>query len=785
MFKNYLKIAFRNLQRNKGFSFINIAGLAVGMAGAILIFTWIKQQVSYDDFHANKNSLYKVWTNYDSDGVLYSSEISSSPIGAALKAKYPEVKDVARMYWPIERLFNYRDKAIKADGRDVDKPFLTMFSFPLISGNAEHALDDVDGVVISQSLAKKLFGDEDPMNKMVTLDVKGVYKVTGVMKDVPKNSVFSFDYLVSLAKGARYYSDQRWENGNYQTYLQLKPGVNEAAFNKKIKNLIKENAKDAKMEPFLHPLSKWRLYSRFENGIAVGGAIEVVRLVAIIAALILLIACINFMNLSTAQSEKRAKEVGVRRVIGAGKGMLIKQFLTESIVIAFIAGVFSLWLVQLCLPVFNKLTGESLIINYTDPVFIIGIIAFILFTGLLAGSYPAFFLSSFKPVKVLKGAFQQGKTVFTPRKVLVVVQFTVAIVLVISTIIVYNQVKFAQERDNGYAKNNLIDVAIEGDIRKNFDLIKNELISAGAATSVAKTSFSLTIQAASSTGYQWTGKPDGGPDISMNRFNSTGGLIKTAGLKLLAGRDIDVAEYPTDTASIIINETAQKIMKFKDAVGQTVHYGGDAFTIVGVFKDFIIGSPYGQTDPIIVHGSKTWNYNVLIHLNDHNSTAKNLALATGVFKKYNPAYPFNYKFVDQLYALKFTDEVRTATFAAIFAGLTIFISCLGLFGLAAYMAESRAKEIGIRKVLGASVRSVVQLLTKDFVVLVIIAIVIATPIGWWAMHSWLQNYQYRISLNWFTFAAAGLVAILIAVITVSMQAIKAALVNPVKSIKAE
>lgn len=785
MIKNYLKIGFRNLKRNKGFSLINILGLAIGMAGAILIFTWIKYQYSYDSFHTNKASLYKVWNNYNANGTIYSSEITSSPMAATIKQTYPEVQNAARMYWPIQRLFNYNNKAIKADGRDVDAPFLKMFSFPLIKGDAGHALDEINGVVLTETLAHKLFGTADPMGKIVNLNVKDVYKVTGVMKDLPKNSVFSFDYLVSLEAGAKYYSSERWDNDSYQTYVQLKPGVSAEAFNQKVKNITRRHLSGAKVDVFVYPIDKWRLYTRFANGLPVGGMIEVVRMVSLIALLILIIACINFMNLSTAQSERRAKEVGVRKVMGANKASLVRQFLTESTLIAAIAGVLALVIVQLCLPGFNKLTAESLVIDYTQPLFITGMLGFVLFTGLLAGSYPAFFLSAFKPVKVLKGALQKGRSAFTPRKVLVVIQFTVAIVLVISTLIIYKQVKYAQERDNGYTKNNLVDVAIEGDISKNFDLIKNELMNTGAASGVAKTSFSLTIRAASSSGYDWSNKPVGGPEVDINRFNSTGDMIKTAGLKLLAGRDIDLKSYPADTASVMINQSALKVMKLKNPIGQIVRYSGKEFTIVGVFNDFIIGSPYTPALPVIVHGYKNWNFNVLIHLNDRNTTAKNLALAEAVFKKYNAAFPFEYKFVDQQYALKFADEVRTATFAAIFAGLTIFISCLGLFGLAAFMAENRAKEIGIRKVLGASVGSVVSLLTKDFLTLVIIAIVIATPIGWWVMNTWLQNFDYRIALNWITFAAAGLAAVFISLLTVSGQALKAALINPVKSIKTE
>lgn len=789
MLKNYFKIAWRNLHRNKAFSFINILGLAVGMAGTILIFTWIDYQFSYDDFHANKNELYKVWMRQDgSDGRVATGDITSSPLGAALKQDFPEVKATARVYWPIDRLFTNGDKSIKANGRDVDKPFITMFSFPFIEGNKEHALDEVNNIVITQNLAETLFGNESALGKVIQVDNKQSCKVTGVVQNPPKNSAFSFDYLISLAGNEMYYSSSNaWNNNTYNTYLQLKPGVSAEKFNQKIANIIGRHTKDIQAQVFVHPISKWHLYSRFENGKLVGGMIETVRLVSIIAALILLIACINFMNLSTARSEKRAKEVGVRKVIGADKLGLITQFLCESVLTAFVACVFALILVQVTLPFFNRFTGESLVVQYTNPVLIAGLLVFVLFTGLLAGSYPAFFLSAFKPVKVLKGTFKQTRGWFTPRKVLVVVQFTVAIVLIVTTLVVYRQIRFAQERDNGYVKDNLVDISIEGNIGKNYDLIKQELLNSGAATAVTKTCYSITVAGSSSDSYSWEGKnPQQG--IEFTRFNSTGDFVKTMGVKLIDGRDIDLAAHPADTAAVMLNETAVKMMNLKNPVGKIIRFdrnGPQSVTVVGVFKDFIISSPYHSINPMILHGFKNWNYNMVVRLNEHNPTSKNLQLAEGIFNKYNPAFPFVYQFVDQQYAKKFDSEVKTATIAAIFAGLTIFISCLGLFGLAAYMAESRSKEIGIRKVLGATVINVVQLLSTEFVLLVLIALAIGAPIGWWTMHNWLQNYTYHISIGWLTFVLAGGAAIVLALATVSLQAVKAAVANPVKSIRAE
>lgn len=787
MIKNYFKTAWRNLIRNKAFSMINIVGLAIGMAGAILIFEWIQNELSFDQFHTNKDTLYKVWNRNTPKGPVYTWDVTSGAVAPELKRGFPEVKAVARVTWPTPRLFSFADKAVKATGFDVDKPFLTMFSFPLLKGSASHALDDVNGVVLTQPLALKIFGNQNPIGKIVKLDNKTAYKVTGILKDLPNNTQFEFEYLVSLEGNKQAISDEtRWNNNSYNTYVQLQPGASIESVDQKIKNLVLKHDPTTEEEIFLHPASKWHLYSRFENGKVAGGRIETVRLLFIIACLILLIACINFMNLSTAQSEKRAKEVGLRKTIGANRFSLIKQFLSESILIAFIAGTFALLIVQLFLPAFNHLTDKKLAVEYSNPLFWLTGVGFVLITGLLAGSYPAFYLSAFQPVRVLKGLFKNKNQVITPRKLLVVVQFTIAIVLIVSTLIIYQQIKYTQERDSGYIQNKLLEHPITGDIAKNFELIKNELINQGIATAVSKTSMTVTVNGSTSQGLQWG---DHNPDhskIPFTQFASIGDFVKTMGLKLIAGRDIDLKNYPTDSDAVLLNATAIDWMKLKNPIGQTISANNKSLKIVGVFKDFIVGSPYQPVFPMVVYGTKNWYYgNMLIRLNDHSSVSKSLKAAEAIFKKYNPAYPFEYQFVDQEYGQKFKEEERTGNLAALFAGLTITISCLGLFGLAAYMAQNRNKEIGIRKVLGASVGSLIQLLTKEFVALVLVAILIAVPVSWYFMNKWLQDFSYKISISWSTFLTAGILAIVIALITVSFQAIKAALANPVESLRSE
>ncbi|HXL58455.1 MAG TPA: FtsX-like permease family protein, partial [Chitinophagaceae bacterium] len=497
-----------------------------------------------------------------------------------------------------------------------------------------------------------------------------------------------------------------------------------------------------------------------------------------------LIACINFMNLSTARSEKRAKEVGIRKVVGARKKSLIGQFLGESIFMAFIAGVLAVIIVQLCLPAFNGLVQKQLFIHYGNIYFWLAGTGFILFTGILSGSYPAFFLSAFKPVFVLKGTFKKVNALVTPRKVLVVLQFTFAIALIICTLIVEQQIKYAQGRETGYDRKNLGYVHIQGDIPKNYELIKNELLSSSAAAAVSKTQTPLTQNWSSGISMNWQGK-DPNTKIQINRYTEDGDLVKTAGMHLVQGRDIDIKNYPSDSTACILSESAVKVMGFKNPLGQIIFDNPINWHVVGVIKDFILESPYEPVKPFMIKGPKYGGDVIHIKLNSANTTAQNLAKAEKVFKKYNPAYPFEFHFIDEEYAQKFSDEQLTGTLASLFAALTIFISCLGLFGLATYMAENRIKEIGVRKVLGASVANITALLSKDFVKLVIVAIVIASPLAWWAMSKWLQGYDYRITINWWTFFISGLLAVFIALVTVGYQSIKAAIANPVKSLRTE
>ncbi|MGG7665308.1 ABC transporter permease [Dyadobacter sp. BHUBP1] len=784
MLENYLKIAFRNLLRNKAFSAINILGLSVGMASAVLILFWMYNEISYDRFHKNKDYLYEAWNRGTFDGKLQCWNSTPQVLGPTLKAEYPEVDYISRNYsrWFVTRA---GDKKISSEAIITDPAFLTMFDFPLLQGNARTALNSVGSMVVTQNMAIKMFGTEDVMGKVISID-KNNFTITGVMQNLPPNTAFRFEYILPIEYLKKIGSaDDGWMFNTVKTYVQLKPGTNPEAFAVKIRDItIRHSNKTEEHEVFLHPISKWHLYSNFENGKVVGGRIAIVRLFGIIAAFILLIACINFMNLSTARSEKRAKEVGIRKTAGAAKSLLVGQFIGESILIAMIAGTIAMIAVYLTLPAFNTLIGKELEVPVTNPTFWAAAFAFILFTGVVAGSYPAFYLSSFKPIGVLKGTFKKTHATFSPRKVLVVVQFSFAIVLIISTLIVVEQIRHAQNRDPGYDRGQVVYHWITGDLGKHYPQIKRELLSAGIATSVTKTSSPLSSVSSDTWGIEWQGK-NMAEKIDFDIFTEDEGLVKTAGLQLIQGRDMDLTKFPSDSAAVLLNETAAKILGFKDPIGQTIKDNGLQYHIVGVVKDFVIRSPYDHQSPLIIEGAQSYFNVIHMKLTADKPAADVMPAVEAIFRRYNPEYPFEYHFVDEDYALKFEDTQRVARLTGIFAGLTIFISCLGLFGLAAYMAENRVKEIGVRKVLGASVMSIAALLSGEFMALVVISIVIAVPVAWYVMDLWLNDFEYRIGIQWWTFAVSGILAIIVSLATVSYQAIRAALLNPVKSLRSE
>ena len=794
MIKNYFKTAFRNLWRRKAFTAINVTGLAIGMTATLLILLWIQNELSIDRFYKKEDRIY--WMYYRDkypDGKTWAGLNTPKILAPTLKKDYPEVEDAVR-YAYVTFLLTAGDKHLNIQGAFVDSGFLSVFDFPLLDGDVKHPLSNGYSIILTKKLANKFFGDQNAIGKTVRVDSVNYCTVTAVMEDLPDNTKFDFEYLLHWSyMGKIGWDDSGWINNSIHTYALLKHGASQAAFDAKVKNIIVDHTKGtanaSTAEVFTQPLRRAYLYSRSENGKLVAGPIEMVRLFAVIAAFILLIACINFMNLSTARSEKRSKEVGIRKVVGAGKAKLIAQFLGESILLSFLAFGFALFLVQVSLKSFNELVNKELFIDYADPWFWMFAVTFILFSGLLAGSYPAFFLSSFKPVNVLKGTFKKVNASVNPRKVLVVLQFTFAIVLIISTIIVERQIKYALNRDAGYNQNNLIWVWAQGDVGKHFNAIKNEVLNSGVATSITRCANPITRRWRDSWGFSWSGSTKEDEKIDFVLLGSDAGFVKTIGINLLEGRDIDGYNYPTDSNAVLLNESAVKAMRLKNPVGQIIKTvdGTKQLHVIGVVKDFILESPYEKDiNPMMICGpALNFGYAVHIKLNPSNTTATDLAALEKIFKEYNPQYPFEYVFVDESYAKKFSETQRTGRLAALFTALTIFISCLGLFGLAAYMAESRIKEIGVRKVLGASVFGITSLLSKDFLKLVIISLIIASPVAWWAMVTWLQKYSYRVEVDWWVFLLAGILSVVIALATISYQSIKAAIANPVKSLRTE
>lgn len=788
MLLNYFKIGFRNLWKNKRFSSINLLGLSIGMAAAILILLWIRHELSYDRFYSDQDKLYIAMNRAQFDGKLQVWGTTPRILGKTLKAEYPEIEYMSRTD-ENKALMKVGEKRLNGSGMFADPDFLHIFSFKLKQGNIDKALDGTYSIVITESMAHKLFGDEDPMGKIISMNPytsASNFTVTGVLEDLPDNTTFKFGYLLPwLYMKQLGWDDDYWGNNSISTFVKLKPNVNIATLNDKIRKItINHSNSEEDTEVFLHPMSKLRLWSQFENGVLVGGRISLVRLFGVIAGLILLIACINFMNLSTARSEKRAREVGIRKVVGAHRGSLIGQFLGESVLLTLISGIAALIIVQLSLPSFNTLVSKVLFVPYNNIWFWIFATGFVLFTGMLAGSYPAFYLSSFRPIRVLKGTMHKVQALVTPRKLLVVTQFTIAIVLIVATIIIRQQIKYAQERDAGYNRSNLGYVFLSKEINQNYESISQSLLSSGAVLSLSKTSSPLTENWSNSWDIGWDGK-EKNSKIVLDRLCTDGNLVKTAGFTIVKGRDINLKEFPGDSLSALINESAAKVMGFADPIGRTFEDMNKKWTIVGVVKDMIIASPYSPKIPMVMAGPKAW-FNILnMRLNPDRPMSDNLKAIEAVFKKFNPEYPFDLNFVDTEYEKKFNDEQRIGTLASLFAGLTIFISCLGLFALATYMAENRVKEIGVRKVLGASILNITTLLSKDFLALVLVSILIATPIAWWAMHTWLQDFNYRIDIKWWVFILAGAGAVLIALATVSYNSIKAAMSNPTKSLRSE
>ena len=791
MIKNYFKITWRNLKKGKLYSFINIAGLSIGMAVTMIIGLWVSDELSFDKYHKNYEHLGQVWqfVTFDVEKASYNS--LPIPLAEELRSKYPDFKSASVSTYNREVILGTADKKITKSGMYTEQYFPEMMTLKMLSGT-RNGLKDMNSILLSASLAKILFGSEDPVNKVISMNNKAEVKVTGVYEDLPGNSSFKdvfflapWQLFASIDSYAKKASDQ-WDENSFQIFVQLKDGADFSKVSSVIKDIRMKRDDPPKYKPefFIHPMSRWHLYGDFTNGKNTGGLIQHVRLFGIAGIFVLLLACINFMNLSTARSEKRAKEVGIRKTIGSARRQLLYQFFSESVLVSFIAFILSLLLVQVAMPFFNQVAGKEMIIPWTNVYFWLLALGFCLTTGLMAGSYPALYLSSFQPIKVLKGTFKAGRLASLPRKALVVFQFTVSIMLIIGTLIVFRQIMYAKDRPSGYNSDGLIEVNMRTpEIRKNYDALRAELINSRYIKNVARSMGSVTEDYGGTTAVSWKGKtPDMKPLLISNRVTHEYG--KTIGWKLLSGRDFSET-FSTDTSAVILNQSAAQLMGFKDPLSETIKLSGKDYRVIAVVGDMIKFSPFDHVKPSLFIIDRNSTNVINIRIAPEISVSNALAKTEAIFKKHNPAEPFEFKFVDEEYAAKFSNEVKIGKLASFFAALAIFISCLGLFGLASFVAEQRTKEIGVRKVLGATIGSVWKLLSKDFVLLVFISLVIASPIAYYFMHGWLENYRYRINISWWIFALAGIGSLLLTIVMVSFQAIKAAVTNPVKSLRNE
>ncbi|MGC4035859.1 MAG: ABC transporter permease [Chitinophagaceae bacterium] len=785
MIKNYFKIAWRNLFRNKGFAFTNLLGLTIGMTCTIFILLWVQDELGYDKFHKNYDHTYKVIANRNFNNQVFTDPNMVLPLAKTIQAEIPEVKNATVITYPQDVIFTSGETKLKKSGYVVNEKFFDVFTWKFLQGSATTALNDPSSIVLTRAMAKAFFGNADPINKVLRVDNSRDAKVTAVVEDVPGNSTLQFDYLVPFN-----YSDEgtkrsmeNWQNSSWAVYLDVVPGTNMKMLDKKISDLkAKRDPNDKVSTYFTFPMNKWRLYSDFKDGINTGGLIQYVKLFSIIGVIILLIACVNFMNLSTARSEKRAKEVGIRKTLGSDKRQLLIQFFCESMILALIAFVFSLIALYLLMPGFNLLVSKKLSVPVDQLYFWMAALAIIVFTGCVAGSYPALYLSSFNPIKVLKGSFASGKKAVLPRHILVVAQFVISIMLISSTIIIYQQIQHIKNRDIGYNPNNLISVPASDATQKNFTIIKDELLKTGLINSVTRSSSPITAIWWKSPAPDWDGKPQN-LDIIFSGLSTDIDFTKTIGIKMLEGKDF--SGTPSDSSAIILNKAAVEATGIKNPVGKTMRYGPQTYTIIGVADNVVMESPFKPVDPLMVYyGQNFINVNSM-RLNKNVAPQKALAAIETIFKKYNPAYPFEYQFTDQEFGKKFIAEELISKLTNIFAGLAIFICCIGLAGLASFTIEKRFREIGIRKVLGASVQQVLALISREFLKLVLIAFIIAVPFTWWMMHNWLKDYTYHINISAWLFVGVGFIVLLLTLIVVSLNTMKAALANPVKSLRTE
>lgn len=794
MYKNYLKTALRNLRKNLGYSFINIFGLAMGMAVAIIIGLWIKNELSYDRYNPGYHRIAEVIQNVTNNGDVDTWFNTPFPLGEELRSKYGDDFKYVVMVSGLDNgsMLGYKDQNFNRTGTFIGLQGPDLLDLHMIEGTRD-GLKDPSSIFLSQSTAKAIFGDDDPINKILKVNSQSTVKVTGVYEDLPQNSEFSqLAYLMPWEKFIKdnnlMQDDNPWRCNCELTYVELNDKANFADASERIRDVKMHNVHEDELvhhpQLFLFPMSRWHLYGEFKNGVNTGGRIQYVWMFGITGIFVILLACINFMNLSTARSEKRAKEVGIRKSVGSHRPQIIFQFLSESLVVSGMAFVVSLLIAWLVLPAFNLIAGEQLAMPWGDRYFWMATVGFVILTGVIAGSYPALYMSSFQPVRILKGVIRTGRSAIRLRQILVVVQFTISMILIISTIIVYQQIQFARSRPLGYDRDGLIMFyPPNSDFHDHFEAISKEMADAGAISAMTETSSPVTGVWGTTSGFEWPGEnPNAATDFPFDEVSP--GFGQTVGWKIVQGRDFS-KDIASDSSGLVINESALKFMGLKDPIGTTITWFGDPHHVIGVVKDLIVESPYEPVRPTFYSMLKGSGNVITMKLSPEQSGSKSLDKIESIYKKYLPAQPFEYHFVDADFAKKFGDEMRIGKISTWFAGLAILISCLGIFGLSSYVAEQRTKEIGIRKVMGASVAGIWQLLSKDFIGLVLLSCLLSVPVAWYFLHQWLIGYTYHTDVAWWVFAVASGGALLITLITVSYQTIKAATMNPVKSLRSE
>ncbi len=787
MIKNYLLLALRNIKNNPLYAFLNIAGLSIGLASSILILLWVSDEWLYNRFHTNLDNIHLILQNQKHGGEVVTLEAMPGPLAAALRTEMPEVARATRASWAETHILTLGDKSFSERGIYAEADFLNIFKFPALKGDPVAALKDINSVVLTERTAKKLFGEEDPIGKVIRHNGQNNLTVAAILKDIPRLSSVRFDVLLPFGiyeKAKIAWINTEWHNNSMPTWVELNPNTNLTAFNQKLEPYLPSKTQEDEAQIFAYPLANWRLWNEFENGKVSGGRIDLMRMLAILGIFILMIACVNFMNLATARSQKRAREVGVRKVLGAFRGMLIGQFLSESLIMAFIALGLGVLLTQLILPSFNQFFNKALELTTANWGIWATVLGLGLFTGIVAGSYPAFYLSRFNPIKVIKsGAFTKDKMGGSIRMALVTFQFCISIFLIISTIVFLKQLEYAQNRPIGYEQDHLIEIPARGNMPDTYEAVKNDLLQLRGVKSVTTSNSNLLFYGENTAGIKWEGKTK---DQNFSVSLAWVGLdwTQTTGMKIVKGRDFS-AEYGRDTFACLLNQTAVKMMGLKEPVIGTVLHRDTNLTVVGVVEDYVFNEPLGKISPVMLCHAREGMNSFFVKLENDKNVQQNLAQIEQTVKKHNPSVPVRLRFTKEEYQSNF-DEIRfSGRMARLFGGLAIFISCLGLFGLSAFLAERRQKEIGIRKVLGAPVYNIWLQLSKDFLKPVVIAFILATPFTIWAMQKLLSKVEYHIELQWWMFALSGILALIIAILTVSFQAIKAAVANPVKSLRTE